>query len=148
MHSETYGSVFALSCCEYQLQEWSLASTAIVVSLAPAGPTTPTEQMRKDRSRARCNLCAAESLKQHFRSRVMDGFVSGGAFNRRAARQRLHHPDMGLIKRSKAGTISRFCKRKLPCWPHPLWHRWRPWPLSPPDAGLSFPLLCWTSSGK
>lgn len=31
----------------------------------------------------------------------MDGFASGGAFNRRAARQRLRHPDMGLMARSK-----------------------------------------------
>lgn len=100
MHSETYGSVFALSC-EYQLQAGSLASTAITASLAMAVPTTPTQQMRKDRSRARCNLWGAESLKQHFRSRVMDGLVSGGAFNRRAARQRLRHPHMGLIIRSK-----------------------------------------------
>lgn len=35
---------------------------------------------------------------------------------------------------------------KSPCWRHPLWHRQRPWPLAPPTASASSPLLCSTSS--
>lgn len=79
MHSQTCGSVFALSCCEYQLQARSLASVA---SSAPAGPTRS----------ALAAICASRNARN-----MMDG----GASNRRAAGQRLRPPDTGLIKRSK-----------------------------------------------
>lgn len=42
----------------------------------------------------------------------------------------------------KCGWLS----RRLPCWLHPPWHTQHPWLPSPPDGGLSFPLLCWISS--
>lgn len=80
-------------------------------SLAPASPTMPMQQMRKEQSPQKgcacCNLCPTESLKQHFRSKVMDGFMSGSAFNCSAVRHRPSHSDMGLIKQLKMNKYSR-----------------------------------------